>query len=195
MDLSPRVLEGRTVRLVPLEPQHAAPLWRATLDTEVWPWMPFRIASEEELGRFIAGARALNAAGSALGFAIVHRAADAPIGVTGFWNADHAHRRVEIGATWVTRAHQRSAVNTEAKLLLLREAFDALDCVRVEFKTDARNARSRAALARIGAVEEGTLRQHMVLPDGHLRDSVYFSVISGEWPGVRERLQRLLERG
>jgi len=194
MDLTPRVLEGRHVRLVPLEPEHAAPLWKATLDTEVWPWMPFRIGSEEELGGFIAGAKALNAAGQALGFAIVQRATDAPIGVTGYWNADHGHRRVEIGATWVTRSHQRTPVNTEAKLLLLRHAFDHLDCIRVEFKTDARNSRSRAALARLGAREEGTLRQHMVLPDGRLRDSVYFSVISPEWPDVRARLEGLIAR-
>jgi RimJ/RimL family protein N-acetyltransferase len=101
---------------------------------------------------------------------------------------------VEIGATWLTPAVQRTPINTEAKYLLLEHAFDQLECIRVEFKTDARNARSRAALERIGATEEGTLRHHMIMPDGHLRDSVYFSILRTEWPEVRASLERLLSR-
>ncbi len=195
MDLRPTPLAGEFVRLEPLEEGHADALWKATLDTDVWRWMPYHLHSADEMSGFISAARKLNEAGVALGFAIALQGSGEPVGLTGYWNADHGHRRVEIGSTWVTRAHQRTRVNTEAKFLLLRHAFETQDCVRVEFKTDARNKRSRSALARIGAIEEGVLRHHMVLPDGTLRDSVYFSILATEWPAVRERLRGFLARG
>jgi N-acetyltransferase len=115
-----------------------------------------------------------------------------PIGSTSYPNLDPQHRRLEIGGTWITPAWQRSAVNTEAKYLQLSHAFDTLGCIRVEFKTDALNLKSRRALARIGAVEEGTLRNHMVMPDGRLRHSVYFSIVDSEWPTVKAHLERLM---
>jgi RimJ/RimL family protein N-acetyltransferase len=116
------------------------------------------------------------------------------VGSTGYLNIDRQHRRLEIGGTWIAPEWQRTACNTEAKLLQLTHAFETLGCNRVEFKTDSLNERSRAALLRIGATEEGTFRNHMVMPDGRLRHSVYFSVIESEWPRVRVRLEALLER-
>jgi len=192
MDLTPVTLSGNHVRLEPLATEHCAALWSATLDTEIWRWFPFELGSEQDLVGFAQMAEGLNEAGNALAFAIVETASGTPVGATGYWNVDAANRRVEIGGTWITKSRQRSPVNTEAKLLLLTHAFETLDCIRVEFKTDALNERSRAALARIGAREEGTLRRHMVLPSGRLRDSVYFSIIAEEWPAARERLCEML---
>jgi RimJ/RimL family protein N-acetyltransferase len=116
------------------------------------------------------------------------------VGSSGFHETDWHHRRTEIGATWVTPARQRTAINTEAKYLMLRHAFEDRGLLRVEFKTDSLNTKSRAALARIGATEEGTFRNHMVMPDGRSRHSVYFSIIAAEWPAVKERLERSLSR-
>jgi RimJ/RimL family protein N-acetyltransferase len=129
-----------------------------------------------------------------LGFAQILRATGEIAGSTSFLAIEPAHRRLEIGATWLNPRHQRTGANTEAKLLLLRHAFEALGCERVEFKTDAENKASRAALARIGAREEGTLRSHMGRLDGSRRDSVYFGVIAPEWPHVRAHLEGLLAR-
>jgi RimJ/RimL family protein N-acetyltransferase len=125
---------------------------------------------------------------TALPFATIEIKSGTIVGSSRFANADHANRRVEIGWTWVAPAWQRSAVNTEAKLLMMRHAFEVLGCIRVEFKTDSRNVKSRAALAGIGAREEGTLRSHMIVQNGYRRDSVYFSVIEAEWKGVEARL-------
>lgn len=188
--LEPVVLSGKAVELVPLHERVAPGLWKASLDTEIWRWFPFEVHSEAELAQFIRAAVAMNEAGHSLGFSI-HRDGVA-IGMTGYWNGDAANRRVEIGATWITRGQQRTIANTEAKYLLLRHAFESLGCIRVEFKTDALNERSRRALLRIGAREEGTLRSHMVLPSGRIRDSVYFSIIEPEWPAVKARLESLL---
>jgi RimJ/RimL family protein N-acetyltransferase len=116
------------------------------------------------------------------------------VGSTRFANADATHRRVEIGWTWLGRDAQRTALNTEAKLLLLGHAFDALGCIRVELKTDALNARSRSAIRRLGAVEEGTLRQHMITSTGRMRDTVYYSILHHEWPAVRDALAARLTR-
>lgn len=195
MQLTPIRIDGRHVALDPLREEHVSALWAASTETEIGRWMPFALRDEDDLRRFAAGARAQNEAGSALAFVILRHPDGEPAGMTGFWNADPAHRRVEIGATWVAKTHQRTPVNTECKYLLLRHAFDTLGCLRVEFKTDARNRRSRRALRRIGACEEGTLRSHMVLSDGSTRDSVYFSIIAPEWPTVRDHLQALLVRG
>jgi RimJ/RimL family protein N-acetyltransferase len=194
MELRPLTLSGAHARLVPLAREHAEGLWRATANTEIWTWMPFRIRSVGEMAAFIDRAIALAEQNAGLGFAIFAPDEAEPIGSTGYWNADHQHRRVEIGATWLTSRWQRTAINTECKLLLLRHAFEALGCVRVEFKTDATNTRARVALKRIGATEEGTLRRHMVMPDGRLRDSVYYSILDREWPEISRRLARLSAR-
>jgi RimJ/RimL family protein N-acetyltransferase len=188
------VLEGEIVRLEPLAPRHAAGLWEAARDPVIWRWFPFCISSLEETERMIAFAGAAAEHGSALSFAQILRATGEIAGSTSYLAVEPAHLRLEIGATWLHPRHQRTGANTEAKLLLLRHAFEQLGCRRVEFKTDSENRQSRAALARIGATEEGILRSHMVRLDGGRRDSVYFSVTDQEWPRVRSRLEGLLAR-
>ena len=194
MKLEPVRLEGRFVRLEPLSAEHAPGLVHAGEDESIWRHMPFRIASEEDARGWIRVASGMLAAGVGLVFATHDRESGELVGSTGFLAAAPEHGRVEIGATWITPGRQRTAVNTEAKYLMMRHAFECWGCLRVEFKTDSRNQRSRAALARIGAREEGTLRAHMLLPDGRRRDSVYFSVIESEWPDVKQRLEGMLDR-
>lgn len=194
MQLAPVVLEGRVVRLEPLAERHVAGLWAAAQEPSIWRWIAVRADSEAAIREIVDGAGRSLAAGAGLGFAQIARATDEVMGSTSYLAADLAHRRIEVGATWLHPRFQRSGANTEAKLLLLRHAFEALGCRRVEFKTDAANRASRAALVRIGACEEGTLRSHMVRFDGSRRDSVYFSVLDTEWPQVREHLEALLAR-
>jgi RimJ/RimL family protein N-acetyltransferase len=189
MEISPLVLEGEHVRLEPFAEHHVTAMWRAARDPAIWTWMPYRVASEEDVRRLLARADAGLAQGVTLAFAQVWRATGEVCGSTSYLAIDAANRRLEIGATWLAPAFQRSAANTEAKLLLLGHAFETLGCNRVEFKTDVRNTRSRAAIQRLGAREEGILRHHMVRPDGSLRDSVYYSILGGEWPAVRSGLQ------
>lgn len=141
---------------------------------------------------YIGSALVAQAAGTAMPFATVERASGRVVGSTRFMNIDVANRRVEIGATWIAKPWQRSAINTEAKYLMLRHAFETLKCIRVELKTDALNQRSRQAILRIGAREEGVLRQHMVTWSGRLRDSVYFSILDSEWAGVKADLEARL---
>jgi len=143
---------------------------------------------------FVAAALDQAAAGLALPFAIIECGAGRIVGSTRFGAIAAEHRRVEIGWTFVGRPWQRSPVNTAAKLLLMTHAFERLRCLRVELKTDARNAASRAAIARLGATEEGTLRAHMICADGHHRDTVYFSILAPEWPAAKRRLASLLDR-
>jgi RimJ/RimL family protein N-acetyltransferase len=196
MKLAPVRLSGERIELLPLDADLAPALWKASVGSGVWRYMPMWIDSEQQMDRFVAEACGRAALGSGVGFAVRHRECDEIVGATGLWDHSEQHRRVEIGATWLAPSHQRTAVNGEAKLLLLEHAFERLGCLRVEFKTDSRNQQSRAALERIGAREEGTLRAHMILPDGSRRDSVYFSILAEEWPGVRERLAtRLAARG
>ena len=195
MKVEPVVLEGELVRLEPLAPQHAAGLWEAARDPAIWRWFPFRITSLVETEQMIAIATQAAEQGSMLAFAQILRASGEIAGSTSYLAIEPAHRRLEIGATWLSPRHQRTGANTEAKLLLLRHAFERLGCRRVEFKTDSENRQSRTALARIGATEEGTFRSHMIRPDGGRRDSVYFSVIDEEWPRVRSHLEALLAGG
>jgi RimJ/RimL family protein N-acetyltransferase len=194
MKLSPVVLEGDLVRLEPLEPRHAPGLWMAAQDPSIWKWIPFQVNSQQDVEGLVALSSAAALNGTGLSFAQILRRTDEIMGSTSYLAVDPANLKLEIGGTWLHPRHQRTGANTEAKLLLLRHAFEQLGCRRVEFKTDSRNLQSRAALARIGASEEGTLRSHMLRPDGSSRDSVYFSVIAPEWPGVREHLEGLLAR-
>jgi N-acetyltransferase len=194
MDLTPIVLGGQVVELRPFDPACVHGLWKASLGSDVWRYMPMWLESEQQMASFVQNACRLAEQGSGLGFAVRRREDGECIGGTGLWEFSAQHRRVEIGATWLARSHQRTAANTEAKLLLLGHAFDGLGCMRVEFKTDFRNSQSRAALERIGATQEGVLRAHMILPDGSRRDSVYYSILADEWPGVRSRLAARLGR-
>lgn len=192
IDLTPLTLEGPTLRLEPLTPAHLDGLCEAGLDPELWRLTVSRVAERADMERYLGVALDEQRRRVALPFATVERAGGRVIGSTRFGNAAPEHRRVEIGWTWLGRLWQRTGANTEAKYLMLRHAFEAWDCLRVEFKTSTRNDRSRAALLRIGAQQEGILRRHIVNEDGSLRDSVYFSIISDEWPDVKRRLAERL---
>ena len=195
MPIEPVTLEGRAVRLEPLSPDHLDALLEAAADPAIWRYMPANCSTRDELYRAIETAWEWHRAGTALPFATVDRRSGKAIGSTRYMNIVPEHKRLEIGWTWIAPAWQRSAINTEAKYLMIRHAFESLGCNRVELKTSALNAKSRAAILRIGAKEEGTLRSHMVNPDGSLRDTVYFSVIAPEWPEVKARLEAMMERG
>jgi len=192
MEIKPVTLEGTFVRLEPVRLDHVAALWRIGADEAIWRYMPWIIRSERDMRAYIEAELRQQQAGLVLRFVTIAKRIEQPVGSTSYLNIDRQHRRLEIGGTWITPAWQRSAINTEAKYLQLAHAFETLRCIRVEFKTDALNVKSRQALARIGAVEEGIFRNHMVMPDGRLRDSVYFSIIASEWPGVKAHLERLM---
>jgi RimJ/RimL family protein N-acetyltransferase len=193
--LLPVTLAGDVVRLEPLELEHLDGLTEIGLDPDLWRWIGFPVRTRGDLRDYVEEALRDRAVGKAIPFATMEVSSGRAIGSTRFGNVDLANRRVEIGWTWVGRPWQRSAVNTEAKLLMLGHAFDHLGCNRVEFKTDSLNEASRDALLWIGATEEGTLRNHMVTESGRLRHSVYYSVIAEEWPTVREHLERRLRDG
>jgi RimJ/RimL family protein N-acetyltransferase len=192
IDLTAHPLEGAAVRLEPLGLHHLDGLCEVGLDPALWRFTVSRVLDRAAMERYVETALDERRAGTALPFATVWRETGQVIGSTRFGNASAANRRVEIGWTWLGRPWQRTRANTEAKYLMLRHAFDGWGCVRVEFKTSSLNERSRAAILRIGAREEGILRRHMVNDDGSLRDSVYFSIIDGEWPEVKRRLEGLL---
>ena len=193
MTVLPVTLEGRHVRLEPLAMEHLAGLAEVGLDEDLWRWIPTPVRSPEEMAAYINTALEEQERGVSLPFALLEKATGRAIGSTRYGNIERAHHRVEIGWTWVARDWQRTAVNTEAKYLLLRHAFETLGCMRVELKTDSLNARSRAAILRIGAREEGTFRNHMITASGRIRHTVYFSIIESEWPEVKARLQSMLE--
>ncbi len=180
------------MRLEPLGIRHLDGLCAVGLDPELWRLTVSRVLDRAAMERYVEEALAEQRAGTALPFATVWRDTGQVIGSTRFGNANAAHRRVEIGWTWVAGPWQRGRANTEAKFLMLQHAFDRWDCARVELKTSALNERSRAAIRRIGAREEGILRRHMVNEDGSARDSVLFSIIAEEWPEVKRRLKSSL---
>jgi RimJ/RimL family protein N-acetyltransferase len=189
MIVTPVTLEGQHARLEPLRIEHLAGLVKVGLDPELWRWIPTAVRTKEEMAAYIETALQEQARGMSLPFALVEKITGEAIGSTRYGNIDRAHHRVEIGWTWLARDWQRTAVNTEAKYLLLRHAFESLGCMRVELKTDSLNERSRAAILRIGAKEEGILRNHMITDSGRIRHTVYFSIIDSEWPGVKARLE------
>jgi len=190
--LVPVDLSGRHVRLEPLTADHVPALCAIGLAPELWRWSTDTMRTRDDMRAYVERALAGAAAGTALPFAVTLLAGGRVVGSTRYANAVLDHDRVEIGWTWYGLPWQRTAVNTECKLLLLRHAFETLGAVRVELKTDALNTRSRAAIRRIGAVEEGTLRAHMRAPDGRRRDTVYFSILREEWPEVLRRLEERL---
>ena len=194
MNLAPVTLEGHVVRLEPLTLDHVDALCAVGLDPSLWALTTIRVNDVDDMRRYVESALADQRAGTALPFATIERATGTVVGTTRFGSAVHEHARVEIGWTWIAPPWQRTGVNTEAKYLMLRHAFEVMLTRRVELKTSALNARSRAAILRIGATEEGTLRKHMINADGSARHSVYFSVTDDEWPRVRERLEAMLTR-
>jgi len=190
-------LDGVHVRLEPLSLSHLAALTEIGLDPDLWRWTTQLVRSPQDMEEYVKGALAEQLRGVALPFATVHKGAgqggrERVVGSTRFGAIEPAHRKVEIGWTWIGSYWQRSVVNTEAKYLMLRHAFETWGCVRVEFKTDRLNEPSRRALLRIGATEEGILRAHLITAAGRVRDSVYFSIIAEEWPAVKAELEKKL---
>ena len=192
-DPKPVLLEGRQVRLEPLEPRHLPLLHDAARGPDVFQWfITDTLTKPAEMEKWFADALRAQAAGAEVGFATVRRSDGRVVGSTRFLDIRRSNRGVEIGNTWIAQEAQRSAVNTEAKLLMLALAFETWGAVRVQLKTDARNEASRRAIARLGAVEEGTLRKYQARFDGFVRDTVMFSITAAEWPAVKARLGSLL---
>ncbi len=191
----PLTLVGRFVRLEPLALEHAPELLEAGRDPEIWRYMPRGMPTElDEVRALIEEAQAAQRSGSQLPFAIVDASSQRAVGSTRYLDIRPEHRGLEIGWTWIATAHQRSPVNTECKLLLMRHAFEKLRALRVQLKTDGLNLRSQRAIERLGAVREGVLRSHMVRPDGTVRDTVMYGITSAEWPLVEARLTEFLSR-
>ena len=189
----PVTLEGRHVRLEPLLPSHAENLFEVGQEETIWPYMPRPpLKSVQDARAMIDQALQVAASGTQIPFAIVERTSGKAIGSTRYLDIRRNDRGLEIGWTWIGTAFQRTVANTECKYLLLRHAFEDLSAVRVQLKTDLRNVRSQRAIERLGAVREGVLRNHMVLWDGYIRDTVYYSVIECEWPEVKRRLECLV---
>jgi RimJ/RimL family protein N-acetyltransferase len=192
--LRPVVLEGEHVRLEPLEQRHHDGLCEAVRDGELWNLQVTLVPHPRDVAGFVEQALQARAAGDQLAFATVDTATGRVAGSTRFMAVNLPYRRLEIGFTFLGRSWQRTAANTEAKLLMLTHAFEELGLNRVEFLTDFRNDTSRAAIARLGATQEGVLRSHMVMRDGFVRDSVLFSITAAEWPAARQRLVAALAR-
>jgi RimJ/RimL family protein N-acetyltransferase len=188
MRIEPVTLSGEHVRLEPLSRGHLGPL-AAVLDPTLLQWFTKPATNAVELAEFIEDALHAQDAGTALPFATIEQSSGRPVGSTRYGNIDRANRRLEIGWTWIGRQWQRSAINTEAKLLMLTHAFETLGAIRVEFKTDSLNQQSRTAIARLGAVEEGTFRNHMITASGRIRHSVWFSIVDSDWIRVKRRLE------
>ena len=192
--VAPVVLRGRHVVLEPLAREHEAALRDAASDGALWELWFTSVPAPDGVTAYIEGALAMREHHGAMPF-VVRDAGDGTIlGSTRFCNVEAQHRRLEIGYTWYAQRVQRSAVNTECKLLLLAHAFEQLSCIAVEFRTNSFNFRSREAIARLGAKQDGILRNHMVLPDGTRRDTVVFSILDTEWPAVKKHLQLRLAR-
>ena len=188
-------LEGELVVLEPLEERHAEGLWQAAQAPEIWQWLARVGSSRDYFDRWMEISLAAAREGREGVFATRRRADGELVGSSRYLNLRPPDRVVEIGWTWLNPSAWRSGINVEAKLLMFEHAFERLGCVRVELKTDARNERSRAAMAALPAQFEGILRKHMFVPDVGVRDSAYFSVIDDEWPDVRANLERRLSRG
>lgn len=188
----PVTLRGHAVRLEPLSEAHVPALARVGLDDALWRWIPTPVTSVDEMQAYVRTALDEQARGVSLPFAIVDAGTHQVIGSTRYGNIDVRNRRLEIGWTWVARSHQRTRANTSAKRALLGHAFDVLGANRVELKTDLLNEKSRNAILRIGAVQEGILREHVLCASGRMRDTVYFSILASEWPAVRRQLDERL---
>jgi N-acetyltransferase len=188
------VLEGEIVRLEPLARRHEKELFEAALDERIWRWMPYDAGgSRERFQAWLEDALAASSAGTEAAFATVEAATGELVGSTRYLALRPEHRGLEIGWTWLAPAHWQTGANVEAKFLMLEHAFERLGCLRVEFKTDSRNERSRAALAALPAQFEGIFRKHMLVRGGERRDSAYYSIIDDEWPEVRENLARRID--
>ena len=187
-------LVGATVELRPLLARHAPELLEAAADGELWNLSLTVVPGPSTIEPYMRRALELREAGTALPYVIVRRADGRIVGSTRLWKIDRENRKLEIGGTWLAASAQRTRINTEAKYLLLAFAFDGLGCVRVQLTTDERNDKSRAAILRLGAQQEGIIRNERIMPDGRKRNSVRFSIIDTEWPSVKAELERKLAR-
>jgi RimJ/RimL family protein N-acetyltransferase len=192
--VTPFTLAGAHVRLEPLRAEHAPLLWEIAKDHLgiLFQWIPYQLKSLEDFQEFNRSVLEEQRRGVSLPFATFELKSNHIVGTTRFMHMDLANRKVEIGSTWIAPPWQRTVVNTEAKYLMLSHAFETWKCLRVELKTDAMNQRSRNAILRLGAKEEGTLRKHMLTWNRRQRDSVYFSILDSEWPHVKARLEEKL---
>jgi N-acetyltransferase len=191
---SPVILSGRLIRLEPLSFEHVSDLAEAGKDASLWQYMRYgQVTTEAKMGGLVGLLLEWQGRGTDLPFAVIHLESGRAIGMTRYMNLSPADRNLEIGGTWYAPAFQGTGVNPESKYLLLGQAFEALGCLRVQFRTDVRNLRSQRAIERLGAVREGVLRDHMLLPDGTLRSSVFYSILKDEWPGVKARLEARLD--
>lgn len=193
MDVKPVVLTGQFVRLEPLTEDHTAGLAAVGMDESIWEYMPYgAMNNEDDIRRWVRTILDRRAEGTDLPFVVIHKASGRVAGTTRYMEIRPEHNRLEIGGTWYGAEFRRTQVNTECKYLLLRQAFEELGCIRVQLKTDSRNERSQRAIERLGAVKEGMHRNHMILPDGYIRHSIYYSIINSEWPQVKSRLEQML---
>ncbi|MFL1453407.1 GNAT family N-acetyltransferase [Marinobacter sp. GN3S48] len=187
------VLESETVKLAPLHRNHADALVEAASDGQLWSLWFTGVPGRDTIHSYIEKALSEKDAGRALPFVVIEKVSNKIIGSTRFCNADSQNNRVEIGYTWYAKSYQRSPMNTECKLLLLGHAFEDLNAIAVEFRTHWHNLESRAAIARLGAKQDGVLRNHQRMPDGGYRDTVVFSIINLEWPVVQQSLMHKLD--
>ncbi len=194
--VNPVILQGRYVRLEPMTEAHIPQLAQAGRDPSIWKYMLYGdLTTGSAMAAWVKDILNRRADGTDQPFVVIHLESGKVAGATRYMDIRPAHRGLEIGGTWYSPDFQRTAVNTECKFLLLEHAFEKLGCIRVQFKADSRNERSLRAIERIGAVREGTLRNHMILDDGVYRHSVYFSILDTEWPKVKTRLLALLAKG
>jgi RimJ/RimL family protein N-acetyltransferase len=192
--VEPVTLAGRYATIEPLAREHAAGISAAAADGELWRLWYTSVPAPDKVAAWMDVALAMREDLGAMPFVIRDNASGAVVGSTRYFNVEAAHRRLEIGHTWYAQRAQRTAINTECKLLLLTHAFETLDCIAVEFRTSFFNFQSRRAIERLGAKQDGILRNHQITPDGTLRDTVVFSIIRGEWPGVKRHLVFQMER-
>lgn len=193
MEIKPVVLHGKHVRLEPMTEAHIPALAEIGVGQTFWSFMLYGdMKSVEDMRDWVLDILSRAKNGTDLPFVAIHLASGRAAGATRYLNIMPNDRGLEIGGTWYGTDFQRSAVNTECKYLLLRHAFETLGCIRVQLKTDLRNERSQRAIERIGAVREGVLRNHMILPDGHYRHSVFYSILDTEWPAVKRRLEEMM---
>jgi RimJ/RimL family protein N-acetyltransferase len=194
MEVKPIILQGKHVRLEPMTEAHIPALAEIGVGQPFWDFMVYgRMETVDDMRGWVQDILSRAEKGTDLPFVAIHLASGRVAGATRYMNIMPNDRGLEIGGTWYGPEFQRTVVNTECKYLLLSHAFETLGCIRVQLKTDLRNERSQKAIERLGAVKEGVLRNHMILPDGHLRHSVFYSILDTEWPGVKERLEEMMQ--
>ena len=194
MEIRPVELIGESVKIQPMEAHHVKELFEAGNFPEIWAYMSMQVRSIDDMESLVSNALQSRELGSEFPFVIIDRASGKIVGSTRFLNISLPNRNLEIGWTWLTPSVWRTRINTECKYLLLKHCFETLGAIRVQLKTDSRNLRSQQAIQRIGGIKEGVLRNHMIMHDGYIRDSVYFSIIDSEWAMVKDNLESILEQ-